>query len=921
MMNLRPLRRLHYVPQEELTMKKHLLRVLTLSLALTLLLTSSGLALTLRYPERGAGVLRLQTALEQLGYYSNTLDGVYGKGTRESVRAFQKAYGLTTDGVAGPMTIAKLEALTDIDIDASEGTSSGDSSGSEDIPATNEGLFAGVYSTIQYGATGDRVRILQRALLALGFEVSAVDGDFGSSTYKAVKAFQEAVGLTVDGKAGKNTLKKLETYFDEDGNCTSGPLVTPDDTSDNLEYDVPTRTLRIGMSGLDVQYTQQRLYTLGYYTGAQDGLFGSGMRTAVKAFQTKNGLDADGVIGAATRKVLFSTGAIGADEEIEEPETHRTLRLGMEGEDVAAVQLRLKELGYYTGTADGVYGSGTVAAVMAFQARNSLTADGVCGEDTTEKLYSNSAIDAGSSVATPTPTIPSAQPTETLKYGSKGDEVKSLQQRLSELGYYTGTIDGVYGSGTYNAVKFFQSRNALTVDGVAGTRTLALLFSDDAINAEDGTTEEVTPTPTPMPTPSRTLRLGYTGDDVKLLQSRLIDLGYLKTTASGIFDSETQTAVKAFQLVNGLSVDGVAGSKTYAKLFSDSALEPTPTPTPDSGSSDGDSGSITVTPDRALTNGDSGEDVKSVQQRLKELGYLSGTADGVYGDATTAAMTAFQQMNSLTATGNGNMATYARLFSDDAITAEGVKEDDASPTYTNLMIGSTGTAVIRLQQKLAELKYTVTVTGTYDQTTYTAVLAFQRRNALTPDGIAGAKTQTKLYSGDCVTGDTVIPEEDGSLEGLTGNGGGPASTSEVKWLMWYDDIKPNLKYGQVLTVYEPTTNTSYRIWVYARGRHLDCEPYTSQDAAILRAIWGGESWSEKPVYFQMPDGTWCIASTFSMPHGNNPIKDNDFDGQVCIHFPRTLEETIDSGDTKNGVRHQNDIRKHWLAITGENITW
>lgn len=917
-------------------MKKHLLRVLALSLALTLLLTGSSLALTLRYPERGASVLRLQTALEQLGYYSNTMDGVYGKGTRESVRAFQKAYSLTTDGVAGPQTIAKLEALTGIDIDASEdtssgGTSSGGSSGSEDIPATKDGLFAGVYSTIQYGAKGDRVRILQRALLALGFEVSAVDGDFGSSTYKAVKAFQEAVGLTVDGKAGKKTLQKLETYFDEDGNCTSGPLVTPDAPSDNLEYDVPTRTLRIGMSGLDVQYTQQRLYTLGYYKGARDGQFGSGMRTAVKAFQTKNGLDADGVIGAATRKVLFSTGAIGADEKIEEPETHRTLRLGMEGEDVAAVQLRLKGLGYYTGTADGVYGSGTVAAVKAFQARNALTADGVCGEDTTQKLYSDSAIDAGSSVATPTPTIPSAQPTETLKFGDKGDEVKTLQQRLAELGYYDGSIDGQFGSGTYNAVKFFQARNSLTVDGKAGIRTLELLFSDKAINAEDGTTEEVTPTPTPMPTPSRTLRLGYTGEDVKLLQSRLIDLGYLTSTASGIFDSKTQTAVKAFQLVNGLSVDGVAGSKTYAKLFSDSALEPTPTPdsgnSGDSGSSGGDSGSsggtgsITVIPDRALTSGDSGEDVKSIQQRLKELGYLSGTADGVYGDATTAAMKAFQQMNSLTVTGNGNMATYARLFSDDAINAEGVKEEDASPTYTNLMLGSTGTAVIRLQQKLAELKYTVTVTGTYDQTTYAAVLAFQRRNKLTPDGIAGAKTQTKLYSGDCVTGDTVIPEEDGSLAGLTGNGGGPASTSEVKWLMWYDDIKPNLKGGQVLTVYEPTTNTSYRIWVYARGRHLDCEPYTSQDAAILRAIWGGETWSEKPVYFQMPDGTWCIASTFSMPHEENPIKDNDFDGHVCIHFPRTMEETIDSGDTKNGVRHQNDIRKHWLAITGENITW
>ena len=912
-------------------MKKQILRVLALALALTLLLTSSGLALTLRYPEKGAAVLRLQMALEKLGYYDNTLDGVYGKGTRESVRDFQKAYGLSVDGVAGAKTISKLEALTGIDIDASEGSSGGSSSGgssdTEDIPATKDGLFAGVYSTIQYGAKGDRVRILQRALLALGFEISAVDGDFGSSTYKAVKSFQEAVNLTVDGKAGKNTLKKLETYFDEEGNCTSGPLVKPDGSGDDFEYDVPTRTLRIGMSGLDVQYTQQRLYTLGYYTSARDGKFGTGMLQAVKAFQTKNSLDADGVIGAATRKVLFSTGAIGADEKVEEPETHRTLRLGMEGEDVGAVQLRLKELGYYTGTADGVYGKSTVNAVKAFQARNNLTVDGVCGEDTAEKLYSNSAIDSGSSVATPTPTIPSEQPTQTLKYGDKGDEVKALQKRLSELGYYTSTIDGVFGSGTYNAVKFFQARNSLTVDGKAGIRTLELLFSDDAINAEDGTTEEITPSPTPMATPSRTLRLGYTGEDVKLLQSRLIELGYLNSTASGIFDSATQKAVKAFQLTNGLSVDGVAGTKTYAKLFSDKALEPTPTPDSDDDSGNvggddssgdtGDSGTTTVIPERSLTKGDTGDDVKSVQQRLKDLGYLAGSADGIYGDLTTAAMTAFQKMNSLTVTGNGNMATYARLFSDDAIPAP----EDAEPEYRTLYKGSKGDDVSRMQQRLADLKYNVTVTGIYDTATYNAVLAFQRRNYLTPDGIAGKQTQSKIYSDGCVTGDTTIPEEDGSLEGLTGNGGGPSSTSQVKWLMWYDDVKPALKNGQVIRVYEPTTNSSYNVWVYARGKHLDCEPYTSEDAAILRAIWGGNSWNEKPVYVLLPNGTWCIASTFSMPHQQNPIKDNNFDGHVCIHFPRTMEETIAAGDTKNGVRHQNDIRKHWLALTGENITW
>ena len=148
------------------------------------------------------------------------------------------------------------------------------------------------------------------------------------------------------------------------------PIVTtpPADEEDTPDYAIPTRTLRFGMSGLDVQYTQQRLYTLGYYKGERDGQFGNGVLNAVKAFQKKHNLTVDGVLGAASIKLLFSTGALAADEENTNPETHRTLRLGMEGEDVAAVQLRLKELGYYTKTADGVYGTGTVAAVKAFQA-------------------------------------------------------------------------------------------------------------------------------------------------------------------------------------------------------------------------------------------------------------------------------------------------------------------------------------------------------------------------------------------------------------------------------------------------------------------------------------------------------------------------------------------------------------------------
>ena len=61
------------------------------------------------------------------------------------------------------------------------------------------------------------------------------------------------------------------------------------------------------------------------------------------------------------------------------------------------------------------------------------------------------------------------------KYGSQGQEVRQIQEKLKRWGYYTGSVDGIYGSRTVAAVKSFQKKNGLTVDGIAGTKTLAAM--------------------------------------------------------------------------------------------------------------------------------------------------------------------------------------------------------------------------------------------------------------------------------------------------------------------------------------------------------------------------------------------------------------------------------------------------------------
>lgn len=150
------------------------------------------------------------------------------------------------------------------------------------------------------------------------------------------------------------------------------------------------------------------------------------------------------------------------------------------GESVTQLQTRLKELGYYTGTVDGQFGPGTRTAVTLFQQQNGLTADGIVGPATSELLYSADARPA----VTPVPTDTPAPTVDT-------SSIAAIQQRLMDLGYYTGTVDGLSGPGTKAAITLFQRQHSLTADGIYGPATAAVLFSDEAHAIE------TTPTPDP----------------------------------------------------------------------------------------------------------------------------------------------------------------------------------------------------------------------------------------------------------------------------------------------------------------------------------------------------------------------------------------------------------------------------------------
>ena len=190
------------------------------------------------------------------------------------------------------------------------------------------------------------------------------------------------------------------------------------------------------------------------------------------------------------------------------------------------------------------------------------------------------------SAATPTPTAdvrsmlmitpdPNMTPEPTvflMKLGVKGDEVRRLQERLKELDYYQGEVDGQYGPGTQEAVIRFQEQHGLTADGIAGESTRSYLYMNAA--------QTFIPTPAPTPTPGL-LKKGTNGESVKEMQRRLQELGYYSGTIDGDFGGGTEEAVRLFQSQNGLDVDGVAAQKTFALLYSDNAKQVTITPTPD----------------------------------------------------------------------------------------------------------------------------------------------------------------------------------------------------------------------------------------------------------------------------------------------------------------------------------------------------
>lgn len=334
----------------------------------------------------------LRLAAENYTGLSNvTVDGSFGSGTASAVRAFQRLFGLTADGVVGAGTWAKLNEV---------GLAVANNLVGQNI---QPGQFV---TTLREGSTGTPVRALQynlRLLAAYYRDVPTVtvDGTFGAATRRAVIAWQEHAGLTVDGVVGRLTWQSI--YDSAQQVSASGPAVTA------RAPDTPEETLKVGDSGQKIRILSQILEFLAQFlpeitpSGLTD-TFDDALETTVRSAQQTLGRTVTGEVTPADwlafYRAALSLGAVNPASAAPEPQEvwpGAALTLGSSGPAVLQVQQWLNEIAAQDCSASfvpetGEFDTATQTALEAWQIANNITPLGVVDDSVWKQLKADANI-------------------------------------------------------------------------------------------------------------------------------------------------------------------------------------------------------------------------------------------------------------------------------------------------------------------------------------------------------------------------------------------------------------------------------------------------------------------------------------------------------------------------------------------------
>ena len=231
---------------------------------------SSSSASTSKYS--ASQISDVQQKLGALGIYSGEITGKAGEKTIAAIQSFQKKIGLEPSGNLTPTTLSRLdEAYSQL-------------SGAKTATAETKSANSASSATIMD---------VQEKLKELGLYQGEITGNAGDKTTAAIKEFQKENGLAADGIVGSATLSKLNAVYNAhvSASSTTAPSASAAPASPSV-------------SSSTISDAQEKLKALGMYSGEITGNAGSKTEAAIKAFQKKYGLTADGILGSATLSKL-----------------------------------------------------------------------------------------------------------------------------------------------------------------------------------------------------------------------------------------------------------------------------------------------------------------------------------------------------------------------------------------------------------------------------------------------------------------------------------------------------------------------------------------------------------------------------------------------------------------------------------------
>ena len=600
------------------------------TLLCALLIAQGALAYTtLRPGDKGAEVLRMQQALSALGY-TVTCDGSFGTQTYTAVYNFQNDYGLKVDGKAGDQTLTKLYELYNSMSTKPGGSQGGASTGTQTPSAT------------VYCANGGSLNVRRGPGTGYAAFYQIPNGATVNVLERGSKWCQISYDSTVTGYVMTSFLR-----FSQDA-----PVVTPSpDTSMETAYvscaDGGSLNLRQRPASGNNVIAQIPYGTVLSVTRID----------ATWCLTTYNGQT-----GYVMSKFLTFYGGVGTPTATPTPSVNPGTEL-LPGYVYCA---NGKKLNLRSGpglTYDVLFQIPNGAAVTVTQRLTGwycVSYESYTGFVNSDYIVLSGGAPTVPSVATPTP-VPSSD--STIHYGElRYATVNTVNNSLNVRKVPGGRQIGSFQKGSRVVVS-----QILTVDGVEWCAAYQGGLSGYVQRQYLVLDARVTPAPTTPDTAYdtsilvRNLKLNSTGADVRLVQTRLVELNYL-SSANGTYDSATQTAVKRFQQLHGLSQDGVAGPNTFKLLFSSTALPY---------STEASNYTSYLIDYNESANEVRTKAIQRAQLALSNLNYNVAT-DGKFNEAMHDALVAFQLRNGITATGVLDAATQARLYSgkaNDAATA------------------------------------------------------------------------------------------------------------------------------------------------------------------------------------------------------------------------------------------------------------